>query len=71
MKRGLPSTPSLIEENLFDDLPNPAREILAAGLGPRVHECWNVWHVRDVRGELLARGGGDLARGIELIRQEL
>ena len=71
MKHGLPETPSEIEEDLFDGLPDADREILATGFGPRVHECWNVWHVREVRNELLARGQGDLEHGIQLIRQEL
>ena len=71
MKRGLPETPSAIEDNLFDDLPEADREILAAGFGPNVHECWSVWHVREVGDELRTRGRGDLEHGIELIRREL
>lgn len=71
MKRGLPRAPSAIEENLFDALPDADRRILATGFGPNVHACWNVWHVREVRKELLTRGQGDLEQGIELIRREL
>ena len=71
MKDGLPEAPSAIEENLFDDLPEDDRKILSVGFGPNVHECWNVWRVREVRHELLTRGQGDLEHGIELIRQEL
>ncbi len=47
------------------------RETLAGGFGPRVHECWGVWNVREVRNELLARGRGDLGHGMEQIRREL
>ena len=71
MKRGLPKEPSAIEEDLFDGLPDADREILAAGFGPNVNECWNLWHVREVRNELLTRGQGDLEHGIALIRREL
>ena len=71
MKGGLPNDPSVIEEQLFDGLPEADREILSAGFGRRVHEYWNAWHVREVREELRARGRGDLERGIELIRREL
>ena len=71
MKHGLPKAPSAIEQDLFDGLPDADREILAAGFGPNVHECWNLWHVRDVRNELLNRGQRDLEHGINLIRREL
>ena len=71
MKSGLPEAPSAIEDDLFDDLPKADREILAAGFGPNVHECWNVWQVREVRDELLTRGRGDLEHGIKLFRREL
>jgi len=71
MKDGLPDAPSVIEEDLFDDLLEADREILAAGFGPNVHECWNRWDVRDVGGELLARGRGDVECGLVLIRKEL
>ena len=71
MKHGLPALPSAIEENLFDDLPDADRAILATGFGRNVHECWNVWHVREVGDELLARGQDDLEHGIALIRREL
>jgi len=71
MKNGLPEPPTAIEEDLLADLPGDDRETLAKGFGPNVHECWSVWHVREVRKELLARGRGDLERGIELIRREL
>ena len=71
MKDGLPDAPSVIEEDLFDDLLEADREILATGFGPNVHECWNRWDVRDVGGELLARGRGDIECGLVLIRKEL
>ncbi len=71
MKRGFPEKPTPIEEDLFADLPEGDRQTLAKGFGPNVHECWSVWHVREVRGELLALGGDDLKHGIELIRREL
>lgn len=71
MKHGLPEAPSRIERDLFDELPNSDREVLAEGFGPNVHECWNVWTIREVESELRTRGRGDLERGIELIRREL
>ena len=71
MKRGLPDAPSEIEQDLFDGLPDADQEILATGFGPNVHKCWDLWHVREVRNELLTRGQGDLEYGIKLIRQEL
>ncbi len=71
MKEGLPKTPSAIEEDLFDDLPDADRKILAAGFGPNVHECWNLWQVREVGDALRTRGRGDLEHGITLIRREL
>ena len=71
MKRGLPEAPSVIEQDLFDGLPDADREILATGFGSDVHKCWDLWHVREVRNELLTRGQSDLEYGIELIRQEL
>ena len=71
MKRGLRETPSAIEENLFDDLPDADREILKSGFGPNVYECWNMWDVREVGNELRTRGRGDLEHGMALIRREL
>ena len=71
MKRGLSDDPSEVEQALFDGLSDADREILAEGFGPKVHECWNQWQARDVKDELLARGRGDIERGIELIRKEL
>ena len=56
MKRGLPEAPSAIEENLFGGLPEADREVLATGFGPNVHECWSLWHVREVGDELRTRG---------------
>ena len=71
VRHGLPDAPSPIEQKLFDGLQDADRRILSEGFGPKAHECWNQWHVRDVRDELLARGRGDLERGIALIRKEL
>ena len=71
MKRGLPEDPPPIQEDLFDALPEADREILAAGFGRNVHECWNVWRGREVKNELLIRGRGDLEHGIKLIGREL
>lgn len=71
MKHGLPKALSRIERDLFDDLTDADRDVLAEGFGSNVHECWNVWSVREVRNELRTRGRGDLERGIELIRREL
>ena len=71
MNDGVPETLSAIEADLFDCLPNADRETLATGFGPTVHECWNLWHVRDIGNELRTRGRGDLEHGIALIRQEL
>ena len=74
VKRGLPddlSKVSEVERELFDRLSDADREILAEGFGPNVHECWNQWRVHDVKNDLLARGRGDLERGIALIRKEL
>ena len=59
------------EEDLFDGLSDADREILAAGFGPNVHECWDLWGVREVRNELLTRGKDNLEHGIALIRREL
>ena len=71
MKHGLPDDPSDIERELFDGLSDADREILAEGFGRKVHECWNQRHGRGVKDELLARGRGDLERGIELIKKDL
>ena len=71
MKHGLPAAPSQVERDLFEELADPDQETLAKGFGPNVYQCWDLWQVRDVRAELVARGQGDLERGIELIRREL
>lgn len=71
MKHGLPKVSSAIGVDLFDGLLEADRETLAAGFGSNVHECWNRWDVRDVKGEMLARGRGDLEHGLLLIRKEL
>ncbi len=44
MKHGLPEPSSAIEQDLFDELPDADREILAAGFGPNVHECSLLSH---------------------------
>ena len=51
MKSGLPEAPSLLDDNPFDGLSDADREILATGFGPNVHECWSLWHVREVKSE--------------------
>ena len=71
MKHGLPGDPPPIVKELFDDLTEADREILATGFGPKVYECWNVWHVREVGHELRTRGRSDLELGIDRIRREL
>ena len=71
MRRGLPEAPSQIARDLFDELSDSDRELLAKGFGPNVYECWNLWHVREVQNELRTRGRGDLERGIELIHREV
>ena len=71
MKHGLPVNPSASEEDLFDGLPDVDREILATGFGENLHECWDLWHVREVENELRVRGRGDLEFGIKLIRREV
>ena len=71
MEHGLSDTPSPIERDLFDGLPDADREILADGFGPNVHKCWKRWDVRGVTDDLRARGRGDIERGVELIRKEL
>ena len=54
MKHGLPDRLSAIERDLFDELPEAEREILAEGFGRNVHECWTLWQVRGIRDALLA-----------------
>ena len=71
MKRGLPDASSPNKQELFDGLPDADRGILSEGFGKNVHKCWNQRHEWDVEDELLARGRGDLERGIALIRKEL
>ena len=71
MKHGLPEAPSVIEQDLFDGLPDADRQALATGFGPTVHQCWNRRDVREVGNDLRARGRGDLEHGVELIRNEL
>ena len=70
MKRGLSEEPTEIEQALFDGLSPADRAILAHGFGPKVHECWTLWHVQ-AASELTRRGRGDLQRGIELIHKEI
>ena len=71
MKNGLSTTPSEIEEALFDDLSLDDRVALAHGFGQNVYRCWNVWDLPSPRHELQARGQGDLERGLALIRGEV
>lgn len=70
MKDGLPDAPSIDEEELFRGLSGESRTLLSRGFGGNVYKCWTVWHVQ-AGPELLARGSGDLERGIALIRQEV
>lgn len=71
MKHGLSDDPSSAERDLFEELPEAEREILAEGIGRNVHNCWTLWQVRGIRDELLARGQGDIEHGVELIRREV
>lgn len=70
MKHGLPREPTAGEEELFEGLSPPDKDVLSDGFGPNVDECWNVWNVQAVN-ELRARGQGDLEHGIALIRREV
>ena len=70
MEHGLSDTPSPSQRDLFDGLSDTDRDILREGFG-NVDECWNQWHVGRVKDDLLARGRGDLERGVKLIRKEL
>ena len=70
MKNGLPVAPSAIEQELFDGLSRTDREILSAGFGKNVYQCWTLWRGQ-AKIELRRRGQGDLERGIEMIREEV
>ena len=70
MKKGLPESPSEIERELFDGLSEADRKLLSNGFGRNVYKCWMVEKVQ-AKKELLARGQGDLERGINLIRGEI
>ena len=70
MKNGLPVAPSAIEQELFDGLSRTDREILSAGFGKNVYQCWTLWRGQ-AEIELRRRGQGDLERGIEMIREEV
>ena len=70
MENGLSDDPSEPEQELFENLSHGDRDVLSNGFGPNVYACWNVWNVR-VGSELSVRGGGDLQRGLALIRQEV
>ncbi len=70
MKRGLRNALSEVEQELFGGLSSADQEVLVDGFGPNVHECWTLWNV-SAKKELIARGQGDLERGLELIRREV
>ena len=70
MKNGLPTAPCAIENELFDRVSQADRELLTNGFGNGVYSCWTIWNVQ-AKSELLARGQGDLERGIDLIRGEV
>ena len=70
MKKGLPEELSAVEEALFQELSQGARELLSNGFGQNVYKCWTLRNVQ-ARTELLDRGQGDLKRGIDLIRKEV
>ncbi len=69
MKEGLPDRPSEGEAALFEDLTAGNRDVLSSGFGRNVANCWSL-HV-PVERQLLDRGGGDLERGISVIRGEV
>ena len=71
MKDGLPEALSAIEQALFAGLPLADRAVLSRGFGPNVYTCWTLWSNVQAKTELLARGQGDLERGIEMIRGEV
>ena len=71
MKDGLPEALSAIEQALFAGLPLADRAVLSRGFGPNVYTCWTLWSKVQAKTELLARGQGDLERGIEMIRGEV
>ena len=70
MKNGLPEAPSAIEHELFDGLSSTDRDILSRGFGQDVYRCWTLWQGQ-AKNELLARGQGDLERGIDMIWREV
>lgn len=69
MKEGLPDRPSEGEAALFEDLKLGNREVLSSGFGRNVANRWSL-HM-PIKRELLERGGGDLERGISVIREEV
>ena len=69
MKEGLPDRPSEGEAALFADLPPGNRGVLSSGFGAKVANCWMLHG--SVKEQLLERGGGDLERGISVIREEV
>lgn len=70
MKNGLPAAPSPAETKLFGGLSDADRTTLSDGFGSRVFECWRI-RKGQAKSELVARGEGDLERGIDLIRGEV
>ena len=70
MKSGLSADNTESSRRLFADLSPTAQRILAAGFGPQVHKCWEIWKVQ-AKEQVLARGQGELERGTELIRSEV
>ena len=70
MKDGLSERPGSVEAALFCNLSEQDRAILSIGFGKNVFRSWCLWTVRAAV-DLLRRGGDDLERGLNLIRQEV
>lgn len=70
MKNGLGGDSSEPEKALFAKVPKSDRAILENGFGGKLHACWSAWTVQ-ARHELQRRSGGDLERGLALIREQV
>lgn len=70
IKNGLSASPSAGEEKLFRSVSTSDRRMLATGFGKMAHQCWSVGG-RDVRDELLERGGSEVTDGVRMIGDEV